>query len=306
MYRTILVPLDGSKLAEQALPLALAVARRADADLHLARVHRPAAHAGTADGATAAAGDEAYLAAVAGRAGGVPVETAVLEGPVVPALCQHARAVKASLMVLTTHGRGPLSRFWLGSTADDLVRHTPVPLLIHRPDPAAPPPPADVRFRRILVPLDGSDVAEEALGPAAEMARIMGATLTFLRVVEPVPLVAPDGLVYTPPSLDTALLDELTVQARKYVDHVAARWEGEGLTVDTRVAVNDVPAAAILEAAGVPGEAGSHDLIALATHGRSRVARLFLGSVADKLVRGAPCPVLVVRHPHTRPEGGKP
>ncbi len=149
-------------------------------------------------------------------------------------------------------------------------------------------------------------MAEEALGPAAEMARIMGATLTFLRVVEPVPLVAPDGLVYTPPSLDTALLDELTVQARKYVDHVAARWEGEGLTVDTRVAVNDVPAAAILEAAGVPGEAGSHDLIALATHGRSRVARLFLGSVADKLVRGAPCPVLVVRHPHTRPEGGKP
>jgi nucleotide-binding universal stress UspA family protein len=91
---------------------------------------------------------------------------------------------------------------------------------------------------------------------------------------------------------------ELTTQAQQYVDHVAARWQGEGLTVDSRVAVNDLPTAAVLDAAA------GHDLIALATHGRSRMARLFLGSVADKVVRGAACPVLVVRHPHTRPEGG--
>jgi nucleotide-binding universal stress UspA family protein len=127
----------------------------------------------------------------------------------------------------------------------------------------------------------------------------MGAGLTLLRVVEPVPLVAPDGLVYTPPAIDPSLMEELTAQARTYVDHVAARWQGEGLAVESRVIGNDLPTAAVLEAAA------GHDLIALATHGRSRMARLFLGSVADKVVRGATCPVLVVRHPHTRPEGGK-
>jgi nucleotide-binding universal stress UspA family protein len=299
MYKTILVPLDGSKLAEQALPLARAIARGARAKLRLVRVHRPAGHVVSRHPRTDAGVDEAYLKALAAAAGDVPTETAVLDGPIAATLCQHAHDVKANLMVMTTHGRGPLSRFWLGSTTDDLVRNTPVPLLIYHPTPDKPPP-TNFRFHRILVPLDGSEVAEEALGPAAELARIMEARLTFLRVIEPVPLVAPDGLVYTPPALDTALMDDLTDQAQAYVDHVAARWQGEGLQVETRVAVNELPTAAVLEAAA------GHDLIALATHGRSRMARLFLGSVADKVVRGAACPVLVVRHPHTRPEGGKP
>jgi nucleotide-binding universal stress UspA family protein len=304
MYRTILVPLDGSPLAEQALPLALAVATRARAELRLVRVHKPTPHQGRELHAkTVAEAEQNYLDSIAGRlkdAVNLAAKTDLLEGPVAAALCTHAQAVKANLMVITTHGRGPLSRFWMGSTTDELVRHTCVPLLVHRPTDDAPVAlTAEFRFRRILVPLDGSDVAEEALGPAAEMARIMGAGLTFQRVVEPVPLVAPDGLMYTPPAIDTALLDELSTQARKYVDHVAARWQGEGLSVETRVVLNDVPAAAVLETAE------SHDLIALATHGRSRMARFFLGSVADKVVRGAHCPVLIVRHPHTRPEGGK-
>jgi nucleotide-binding universal stress UspA family protein len=302
MYRTILVPLDGSPLAEQALPLAVSIAQRAHARLRLVRVHHhPAIHITPGKPRVAAETERSYLESVAATAkatGGVPTEAALLDGPVAATLCKHAMEVKSNLMVMTTHGRGPLSRFWLGSTTDDLVRNTPVPLLIYHPVPGRPPP-ADFRFHRILVPLDGSDVAEEAIGPAAEMARIMDAALTFVRVIEPVPLVAPDGLVYTPPALDTALMDELTTQAEAYVNHAAARWQGEGLKVETRILVNDLPTAAVLEAAA------GHDLIALATHGRSRMARLFLGSVADKVVRGAACPVLVVRHPHTRPEGGK-
>lgn len=284
MYKTILVPLDGSKLAEQALPLALAIARGAHAALRLVRVQVPKSN--NAD-------ENSYLATVSATAS-VPTETAVLNGPVAATLCRYALDVQANLMVLTTHGRGPLSRFWLGSTTDELIRHTPAPLLVYRPNPDAPPP-ANFRFHRILVPLDGSDVAEEAIGPAAELARIMEAKLTFLRVVEPVPLVTPDGLMYSPPALDAAFTDDLVGEARKYVDHVAARWQGEGLKVETRVAVSELPTEAVLEAAA------GHDLIALATHGRSRMARLFLGSVADKVVRGAACPVLVVRHPHTRP-----
>jgi nucleotide-binding universal stress UspA family protein len=293
MYRTILVPLDGSPLAEQAIPLALAVAQRAKADVRLARVHERT----TPEGGPAS--DQSYLDAIAGRlhaAAAVPVTATVLTGPVEAALCEHARLVKASLMVLTTHGRGPLSRLWMGSTTDELLRHTCVPLLIHRPTADSPATlTTGFQFHRILVPLDGSDVAEEALGPAAEMARIMGANLTLLRVVEPMPMVAPDGLVYTPTAIDPSFMDELISQAHKYVDHVAARWQGEGLAVESCVISNDLPTTAVLDAAA------NHDLIALATHGRSRIARLFLGSVADKVVRGAVCPVLVVRHPHTRP-----
>jgi nucleotide-binding universal stress UspA family protein len=299
MYRTILVPLDGSKLAEQSLPLAISVAKRAGGIVQLARVHRPGPRSDVEHHTAVPGGEQTYLDAVASkiRTDDLRCDTTVLDGTVAPALCELARRIKAGLVVLTTHGRGPMSRLWLGSTADELIRHTPAPILVFRPAPDNPPRP-DFRFRRILVPLDGSDVAEEAIGPAAEMARIMDAGLTFLRVVEPVPVVAPDGLVYTPPALDTVLMDDLVDQAQKYVDHVAARWQGEGLAVETRVVVNELPTEAVFEAAK------GHDLIAIATHGRSRVARFFLGSVADKVVRGAACPVLVVRHPHTRPKGG--
>jgi nucleotide-binding universal stress UspA family protein len=295
MYRIILVPLDGSSLAEQAIPLALAVAKRAKGDVRLVRVHEPTAP--DSDRAS----DRTYLEAIASRfwaAASVTTSVTVLAGPIESTLCEYASSIKASLMVLTTHGRGPLSRFWMGSTTDELLRHTCVPLLIHRPTADSPVTmTADFQFHRILVPLDGSDVAEEAIGPAAEMARIMGARLTLLRVVEPMPMVAPDGLVYTPTAIDPSFMDEMITQAQKYVDHVAARCQGEGLTVETRVISNDLPTTAVLEAAA------GHDLIALATHGRSRMARLFLGSVADKVVRGAHCPVLVVRHPHMRPGG---
>jgi nucleotide-binding universal stress UspA family protein len=301
MYRTILVPLDGSKLAEQALPLAISVAKRARGAVRLARVHQAGQWGSTEHQKAIRGGEQTYLDAVAHgiRSADLPAATTILDGAVAPALCEFARNIGAGLVVLTTHGRGPLSRLWLGSTADELIRHTPAPLLVHRPSPENPPQ-ADFRFRRILVPLDGSDVADEAIGPAAEMARIMDARLTFLRVVEPMPVVAPDGLVYTAPAMDTVLMDELVEQAQKYVDHVAARSQGEGLAVETRVVVNELPTEALLEAAK------KHDLIAIATHGRSRVARFFLGSVADKVVRGSACPVLVVRHPHTRPEGGTP
>jgi nucleotide-binding universal stress UspA family protein len=309
VFRTILVPLDGSPLAEQALPLALSVARRAQADLRLVMVH--ARHPGGPDPDIGASrSEQAYLDKVAARVrdtGGRPAATDVIpaatalieEGSIAPALCGYARALQVGLIVLTTHGRGPLSRFWLGSVADELLRQATVPLLIHRPSADAPPgPDADHRFTRILVPLDGSETAEAVLGPAAELARLMDAELTLLRVVEGMPIVSPDGMVYVPPALDPELSKELVAQARDDLGRIAARLSGEGRRVDTRVVVQGSAVETILEAAQ------RADLVALATHGRGRVARLFLGSVADKVVRAAPCPVLVVRS-HTS-TGGPP
>jgi nucleotide-binding universal stress UspA family protein len=297
MFRTIVVPLDGSPLAEHALPLAAGIARRAGGALRLARVHTPhhaPRYAEPEADATVAHREQAYLDAVAAnveRSGGVPATGALIEeGTVAPALCAHAQALGADLMVLTTHGRGPLSRFWLGSVTDELLRTAPLPLLVYRPEgQVAADLSADRPFRRILVPLDGSETAEAALAPAAELARLTGAELTLLRAVEVLPIAAPDGLVYTPPTLDAALVERLVAEARRSLNRVAERLRAEGLTVATRVTAAEPAAAAILDAAG------QADLIVLATHGRSKVARFFLGSVADKVVRGAPCPVLVTR-----------
>jgi nucleotide-binding universal stress UspA family protein len=295
VFRTILVPLDGSRLAEQALPLALPLARRAGSALRLALVHRPDSGGPQADVAAFRA-QQAYLEQTAHRIRqlGVPlVTTEVIEdGPIAPALCAYADAVGADLVVLTTHGRGPLSRFWLGSVTDELLRTAPLPLLVCRPTDDGPPDPgAGRRFRRILVPLDGTEAAEAALAPAAALARQFGAGLLLFRVVVPAPVLVQNWVASAVSAMEGPILEELTAQARADLLRAARRFRAEGLTVEVRVAVNVSPAAAVLEAAPVA------DLIALATHGRSGAARLFLGSVADKVVRGAPCPVLVVRSP---------
>jgi nucleotide-binding universal stress UspA family protein len=129
--------------------------------------------------------------------------------------------------------------------------------------------------------------SEGALAPAAELARLFEAGLLLLRVVVPAP--EPDSPAYPSLAAGEARLGEQAAQARAGLDRIAAPLRAGGLAVDTRVVVNGPAAVAVLDAAPVA------DLIVLATHGRGRVARFFLGSVADKVVRGATCPVLVVR-----------
>jgi len=305
MFRSVLVPLDGSRFGEQALPLALTVARRAGARLELVHKHVPPAPLHP-DGmlarehaldTTSRAQEQAYLDGVAGRlarAGNITVTSALVEGPTVEALDEHAVGTGADLVVMTTHGRGPLSRFWLGSVADALLRRLPMPVLLVRPgEEEEPDRTAAPALRHVLVPLDGSPHAEEILKPALALGALTGADYTLLRVVEPVPVVGVDLPGYAAAGTDLASLDKLQGDARVYLNGVAARLRGQGLHVQTRVAVNAQAAGAILDEAGRRGQ----DLIALETHGRGGLARLLLGSVADKVLRGATTPVLVHRTP---------
>jgi nucleotide-binding universal stress UspA family protein len=299
MIRSLLVPLDGSPFGEQALPLAREVARRCHAAVQLAHVHVPVTDA---CGGPAMATDlqleqelrdqeREYLEGVArGLAReGTTARPALLEGPVVEALHEQALAAGADLVVMTTHGRGPLSRFWLGSVSDQLLRRLPVPLLLVRPhESAAPAAP-----RHVLVPLDGSEQAEQVLGPALELARLLGADLTLLRAVEPV--VLPDRHLAgnAAGGIDPDLLRGLEEGARAYLGRVAASLRGLAPRLATRVAVNRRAADAILEEAGGHG----NTLVALVTHGRAGLSRVVLGSVADKVIRGSAGPVLVYRPP---------
>src|SRR5262249_5454182 len=167
MVRTVLVPLDGSAFGEHALPHALAVARRAGAALELTHVHitplpvfldpYPGMELPLDGNARKEAEDclermKRRLEPIAG----VPVRTALVEGAIAEALRQHAVDVRADLVVMTTHGRGPFSRFWLGSVTDELLRHAPAPLLLVRPTHEPPDLAKDVAYRRTLVALHGS------------------------------------------------------------------------------------------------------------------------------------------------------
>lgn len=299
----ILVPLDGSELAERAMPAAAALARRAGAELRLVHVHVPIpAEPIYVEGLPVVdehlhslrrMHEQAYLDQVLQKAAaGIPAATVILEGRVADALADYARSTEAALVVMTTHGRGGLERAWLGSVAEELTRVSPVPLLLIRP---APEP---VAFRRILVPLDGSPLAESVLEHAARLTRLdPDGELVLLEVVQPVTAVvwaSEAALVASWPTADLVRRDE--EQARNYLQGVGRRLEAEGLHVRTRVEVAANVASAILEIA----RAEHADVVALATHGRSGLVRLALGSVADKVVRGSPAPVLLFR-PHPEP-----
>jgi nucleotide-binding universal stress UspA family protein len=304
MYHKLLVPLDGSAFGEQALPLALHLARRDGAELHLVYVHVPLAtiFAETRAGMeTLSEGqllqrDRNYLAAVVKRLTetmAVAVTSAVLVGPVAPAIEEYARARGIDLVVMTTHGRGAFSRFWLGSVADDLVRRLSMPVLLVRPDEKAAAIDAEVGFHQVIVPLDGTALAEQVLEPAVALAGTTGVQYVLLRVVTPVVQSAYDPGAFGIAPLALPTVEELRREGEAYLEAVAGRLRPHGLRVETAVAVHTQPAVGILEAAQNCGG----DLIALETHGRKGVARFFLGSVADKVVRGATVPVLVHRSP---------
>ncbi len=299
LYRLVLVPLDGSAFAEQALPLATEIACRTGAMLQLALVHHPVPALATAlevpqveaqleqEGRMS---ESTYLSGVVERirsTANVAVTSALLDGPVAGALEEQVQQAGADLVVMTTHGRGALSRFWLGSVADHLVRHVHVPVLLIRP--AGDTPPVS-RLDRILVTLDGSEFSEHAIDRAVALGQPFGAEFILLIVVEPpYPVVDPNGLMVVP--LDPDAERKLRESAARYLEGHAARLRREGHVVTTVVADGLPVAQTILAEA----ERARADLIAIASHGRGGFERVLVGSVTDKVVRGATHPVLVAR-----------
>jgi nucleotide-binding universal stress UspA family protein len=302
MYRSILVPLDGSAFAEHALPLALSIARRAKAPLQIAHVDlvpapmyvlsRPNMES-TYD-AQARERAAAYLDDVVWRLSArtsVPVETVLLEGSVAEALQEHVAIKGVDLVVMTTHGRGALGRAWLGSVADKLVRHLPIPVLLVRPREEPHDLTAEPVLRRVLIPLDGSALAEQALEPALTLGGLMPAEYTLLHVVEPMLIMGDEMGAFATGAAAAAMHAQLPEEGRKYLSGVVQQLGSRGETVQSKVVIDRPAAEAILQEA----KTGGCDLIALATHGHGGLARLLLGSVADKVLQGAPVPVLVYR-----------
>lgn len=303
MYQSILLPLDGSSFAEEALPLGGLLARQFDGDLHLVHVIRPIPdvdfktpqddmdwRSKLREAASGALGDLASEL----RADGVRVQAEVREGRVVETLLQSIVDVSADLAVLTSHGAGGFRRWWLGSVADALIRRSRIPVLLVRPwDETEDLPSEDgPRFRTILVPLDGSSASENALEHAVRLQEKLGGRLVLVRVV-PSPLEV--GSMYGIPSvrLEGDSHREHREEAARYLDEVAEGLDGE---VERRVVEASGAAEGVLDAARVTGT----DLIVLSSTGRGGFSRTVLGSVADKVIRGAAPPVLVVPPPQEK------
>jgi len=301
MFHTILVPLDGSPASEQALVTAARLAQGSSASIHLAHVHSPYTTTPiTIEGlpvideelrSLAADHELAYLHQVAKS---VPIANhepivARLEGPIAFALSSYCHDTGADLVVLTTHGRSGFTHLWIGSVAETLLRSLHVPLLLLRPTPTPAPP---TPFRHIIVPLDGSALAEQILPHAMALADHDGAELTLLRIIEGHPIIAPSSNIAYRPHEDTATEQRETAQI--YLERLARELLAAGHPAHTAIVAADHPARAILASADERGA----DLIALATRGRSGMTRAILGSVADKVLRGGSLPVLALRPSH--------
>ena len=313
MVKKLVVGLDGSPLAEAALPYAEVFARANQAAVVLVRVARvgempeeppeepvpsaaPATRTRPADISRESTVEqrevyeaERYLHAVAERlrSEGLVTETVVAVGEPAIVLVEEAQTRQAEVLILSTHGRSGFGRWIYGSVADQVMRRSSVPVLLVPPAcrlswPRDRPP-------RILVPLDGSELARDVLAPAEHLAEALGAEIVLLRVVEP-PLYS---YAYTYPGVTPAIFPEAEAQlehARGYLGEVAASLGGQGRSVATRD-MYGTAASTILDVA----EGEPVDLIVMATHGSGGVTRLLMGSVATSVVQRTRVPVVIVR-----------
>jgi nucleotide-binding universal stress UspA family protein len=301
METRILVPLDGSSLAEQALSCAIMLARGLPAEVVLFRAIWIAPDVlEMLDGSTvqlnailtqleAEAND--YLAALVEqlREAGLNARHAVRRGPAAETILDYAGQSNIDQIVMATHGYSGIKRWTHGSVAERVLQAVRVPLWLMRAreqDLARDwGQPTDCR--RILVPLDGSPMAEQILPTVTPVAQALGAELVLFQV----PIAHVSGWMtgewYLPV---LGALDTAEDEAQAYLSTVAGRMEEHGLDVATATSIGAV-ADCIVEYA----EANHVDLIAMCTHGRTGLARWALGSVADRVLRASGTPILLMR-----------
>ncbi|MCH8812635.1 MAG: universal stress protein [Gemmatimonadetes bacterium] len=296
MSHLVLVPLDGSEFSESALPTALTIARRWNARLEIVTVKEvPSMLAQEVSQVPSSGWFERYIEAVAERVHEedcFTVRATVLKGSPPDAIQSHAAERDVDLVVMATHGRGPMSRFWLGSTADGLIRRSTIPILLMRPREEAPGTQPDFNPRRVLVPLDGSEESEAILNYALTLVGNGETEFDLLRIY-PYPKEVASSYLPQTVQVNVDALERGRTAAAEYVEEEAGKLIERGIPATGHVVTDMEPAAGILHFA----EQSGADLIAMCTHGRRGVSRFVLGSVTDKVIRGVEVPTLVC-HPH--------
>ncbi|MFN8481607.1 MAG: universal stress protein [Anaerolineae bacterium] len=290
MIKTILAPLDGSELSERALPTAIRLAQAVGGRIVLVRAAWAAGlNDDSLEAQLNAVGEaEGYLDAAARRVArhGVAVDAVVPYARPADAILLETDLRRADLVVMTTHGRSGLGRWVYGSVAEALIARSRVPVWLMRPD--GPVEPAQPRAR-LLVPLDGSPFAEAVLPEAVEIARALDWTVVLMQALS-AGGAASAASATDEPGQDGHDADEGAADAQRYLAGVAAGVKAEGLRAQTMVRLG-APAAAILD----EERAAGMGLIAMATHGRTGLSRLLMGSVASSVLRRGGLPLLLAR-----------
>jgi len=302
MFEKILVPLDGSPLAQAILPYVTVVAKGFHSHVILLHVAETALDHEVPEQKTYA--DETmerirpmaenYLAGVADelRRGGIDVEAKVVGGRAVPQILEYAEQENVGLIAMSTHGRAGLTRWVMGSGVDKILRACERPVLLVRPRDEGAGGKADGRLSKIIVPLDGSNDAEAALPLAEELSKALGLEIILIQVigiettVHFIPM-APDSW-----PVPSDILKRLDVVASGYLTGLAKQLKDRGLTVQWEVLRGPSGPRIVEFAKETPAS-----LVVMTTHGLSGFRRWVMGSVTDAVVRQTGEPVLVVR-PH--------
>lgn len=291
-YKNILVPLDGSVLAERVIPAALYLAEAMAGSITFLTVvvKRPGDDVSLMAKAVQTGKFEAdlYLRSVRKRflPALVSIETAVITGKPDKEIIAFAQEKNSDLIIMSTHGRSGITRWSFGRTAEKVLRRAPCPTVILRSDNEINPE----KFNRIMLPLDGSPLAERVLPPALDMVKAMGVELFLIRVVEP-------NSFYGFGHSDD-LLEADREAAQTYLADVREQLLLPDKTVHTHVAVGSATDLIVDYAA-----TQQIDLILLTSRGHSGFDEWMFGSVAEKVMVGAPCAILVIRQePFALPE----
>lgn len=299
MLQKILIALDGSEIAERALPLASAFAIKLGASIEALTVVNPDEDSGEDAQKSNQRDGNRYVEEVAERLRslGIEVTTRVVFGDPAQEISRVAIDSGTDLIIMSTRGRSGVVRGLLGSVTDRVLHVTRVPLLVVGPESAqAVQNGRGARIAQILIPLDGSGLAEQALPLAKAAATAFGVKLLLVRSVRYPSSYWSAGYEYMGDA-DAMLLQELEEDAKDYLAAAAERLKAEGYNVEVRVERGHPRPAINAIVSDMPGT-----LIIMTTHGSSGFGRWVLGSVADSLVRTSQAPVLVVR-PQGAPVG---
>jgi nucleotide-binding universal stress UspA family protein len=304
MFKKIVVLLDGSPLAEKALPYAAQFARIFGSEIILLRGAVGQVYWGDlppvdAEQALREASDYLKLVqtlltdpllAPSLPIGKVTIRVVDSDAPV--ALAETAREIGGDLIIMTTHAYGDIARLFMGSVAMGVLHATTLPVILLHPQDVAFDYTYEANLTNILVTLDGTIGAEAILDTVAGIAKTSGATLTLLRVVAP--FNPPQADIFTPrpyypPELVAQETGEQETEARNYLVRVQAELKQKGVQSQIVVKIGATGDTILDYLAETKPQ-----LMAMATHARNYLGRMVLGSVADEIVRQSYLPVLMV------------
>lgn len=311
MFRRIIVPLDGSPLAERALPVAAQIARASHATLVLLHAVKPlidygyTPHPSHTLSFTPALQEQDvesaqnYLTTVSYQEvlAGLKIERVALTGLAVPIILAYTRIHNANLIVMSSHGATGVQRWALGSVAQKVVRQSTAPVLVlHAESPReAEFHPLTERPLRALVALDGSSLAESTLQPTAQvMAALAGpgqAELHLMRIIK-------RYTDYHHRKINIKVMEHAQQEAASYLNTIATTVSANVKVTSSELISDDI-AGTLIEAAEVgiaEGPLEGCDMLALATHGRTGLPHIMMGSITEHILGRTTLPLLVV-HP---------